>query len=261
MNAPGWFRFTLVAGALAVLCLTGGATAQKPLNAQERDAIYRRAETVFDQAALFKPAEPTSVGNIAVKLAPLFICELASTNAAEAQPASLREVSFFEGEVVVGGKAHRQVSFVWKRPGSKRRGVRITLNLAGLPVIWEVLDISTRAQVVFVSQNLDAAATREFGTSLPGRRFAVERAVGETPDVVVARVNDEAPVAMGPIVHLDGRGKITTVNCRCMTTQARHLVGTANYELKLLSAPTNGKREILGTNCGIGEKLRLPPAF
>lgn len=250
-----------VCGALAGLCLAGCATAAKPPAAQNREAIYRRVETIFDQAMLLKPVDPADSGSPAVKLTPLLICELASTNAADLQRVGLREVMFFENDVLVSGKAHQQISFVWKQRGGRRQGIRITLNSGGLPAIWEVLDGGAPEAVVFVSQNLEAAAIREFGGALPGRRFAVERGVAETPDVVVARVNDDAPVAMGPIVHLDAQGEITSVNCRCMSTQARQLVATANYELKQSSAVTKGNHGILGTNRSFAEKLRLPQSL
>jgi hypothetical protein len=259
--AAGRFWWTLNSGALAGFALAGCVTGPRPLDAREREAIYRRTDTVFSQATLFKPMESAVVSNLAAKLAPLFICDVASTNAVDVRNPSLREVSFFEGEVMVGGQAHPQVGFVWKQPGSKRQGVRLTLDAAGLPAIWEVWHPTSQANVFFVSQKLEAAARRQFGPPLPGRRFAVERSLPEAPSAVVARALDDAPVAMGPVVHLDGQGNITTVNCRCMATQARQLVVTADYELKPLSAATTAHREALGTNRRFAEMLRLPPAF
>jgi hypothetical protein len=247
--------------ALAGMCLAGCATGRKPLSTEQRAAICQRTELMFENAALLKPAETAPSDSPGAKLAPLFVQEIRAMNgiAPEAAPMT---VFFSEGTVMLRGKAHAQVSYTWQTPASApRRGVRITLNPAGLPVVWEVLNADSRAQVIFVSQNLEVTAIRAFGGALPGRHFAVERSVTETPNVVVARVLDDAPVAMGPIMHLDAQGEVTTVNCRCMSTKAQHLVATANYELKPPSAVTKGNREILETNRSLAEKLRLPTSF
>ena len=77
------------------------------------------------------------------------------------------------------------------------QGIRITLNSAGQPAIWEVLADGSGAELIFVSQSLEAAALAEFGKPLPGRRYAIERSVEEAPSVVVARVIDDGPMAHG----------------------------------------------------------------
>jgi hypothetical protein len=247
--------------ALAGVCLAGCVPGGKPLSAEQRATIHQRAEFTFENAVLLKPTDIASSYSLGAKLAPLFVQEIRATKGVTPQTAP-RTVFFSEGEVILAGQTRAQVSYIWQTPGnSSRRGVRIPLNAAGLPVVWEVLNEGSQAQVIFVSQNLEAAALREFGGALPGRHFAVERSMTETPNVVVARVLDDAPVAMGPIVHLDAQGEITTVNCRCMSTQARHLVATAYYELKPLPAVASGNHEILGTSRSRVEKLRLPPAF
>lgn len=261
MKAPRRFWQTAVCIALAGVCFAGCITGGKPLSAEERTAICQRAEFTFENAVLLKPGETAPGDSLGVELAPLFVQEMRATNRVPPRAASLT-VFFSEGTVMPGGKAHAQVSYTWQMPvGASRRGIRITLNPAGLPVLWEVLNENSRVQVIFVSQNLEAAAIREFGGALPGRHFAVERSAAETPNVVVARVLDDAPVAMGPIVHLDAQGEITSVNCRCMSTQARQLVATANYELKQSSAATKGNHGILGANRSFAEKLRLPQSL
>ena len=135
------------------------------------------------------------------------------------------------------------------------QGIRITLNSAGQPVIWEVLADSSGAELFFVSQNLEAAAMAEFGKPLPGRRYAIERSVEAAPDVVVARVIDDGPVAMGPIVYLSaGTRAVSTLICRCMPAQARKLLATSTYDLAAIPgrfdelAHHAGKSDVTGAS-------------
>jgi hypothetical protein len=72
----------------------------------------------------------------------------------------------------------------------------------------------------------------EFGKPLAGRRYSVERGVKESPNVVVARVIEDGPIAMGPMVYLSaGSRSVSTLICRCMAAQAKQLVESRNYEL------------------------------
>jgi hypothetical protein len=112
------------------------------------------------------------------------------------------------------------------------QGIRITLDSAGLPVIWEVLADRSGAELICVSQNLEAAAVAEYGKPLSGRRYTIERSREEAPNVIVARVIDDGPVAMGPIVYLSaGTRAVSTLICRCMPAQAKRLLGTSVYDL------------------------------
>jgi hypothetical protein len=94
---------------------------------------------------------------------------------------------------------------------------------------------------MFVSHSLEVAALAEFGKPLPGRRYAIESSVEEAPDVIVARVIDDGPVAMGPIVYLSASTRtVSTLICRCMPAQVRRLVATSTYDLlPFQSGPTN----------------------
>jgi hypothetical protein len=112
------------------------------------------------------------------------------------------------------------------------QGIRVTLNSSGQPVIWEVLADSSGAAVIYVSRNLEAPAAAEFGKPLPGRHYTVERSLEGAPNVIVARIIDDGPVAMGPIVYLSaGTRAVATLICRCMPAQAKRLLGTSVYDL------------------------------
>ncbi len=194
----------------------------------------------FTNAVLLKPCEPASTNELGYRLSPLIVQEIAPAEANAWTNASPLILLFAEGEAWVAGKWRQQVSFVWNQrvaaprnvePTSVWQGIRITLNAAGQPAIWEVLRDSLGAEVVFVSQNVETVALRKLGPARPGRRFAIEQGLVEMRNLVVARAIDEGPVPMGPIVHVTTRGDITTVNCRCMTTQTRQLVAQGCYGL------------------------------
>jgi hypothetical protein len=117
-------------------------------------------------------------------------------------------------------------------PALPLQGVRITLSAAGQPMLWEVLTDCSGAELFFVSQNLEAAAAAEFGKPLPGRRYVIERSMLACPGVIVARLVDDSPVAMGPIVYLNAwTRRVSTLICRCMPAQARKLLATRTYDL------------------------------
>lgn len=235
---------------------------KQPDTGRQRAANEDRAALIFTNAVLLKPCETVPATNLALTLAPLLLQEIAGSGPGSNH--SLATVYYQLGAVQFAGTTRPQMTYLWSRGDEKRleRGVRLTLDSRGSPVIWEVLDDRPDPRVVFVSRSLEERARTAFGPPVPGRRFAVEQPINVAPDVVVARVNEDGPVAMGPIVHLTApRGEISTVICRCMPTQARQLAATVYYELKPLSAATNVVLEILGTNRCLAGKLRLPPDF
>jgi len=231
--------------------------------------IDQRATNEFAEAVFFKPTEPKSK-DMGFTLAPLILQQVNDTKEPPSLPDQFGTLSMSNGAPVIDrsrpavyweadtvqikGKAHARFSYLWcyapcpleseREPGIKRvasgqaepalplQGMRITLNSAGQPAIWEVLADSSRAKLFFVSQNLEAAAMAEFGKPLPGRRYAIERSVEAAPDIVVARVINDGPVVAGPIVYLStGTRAVSTLICRCMPAQARKLLASSTYDL------------------------------
>ena len=231
--------------------------------------IYDRATNEFAEVHFFKPAE-SRTNDLSFTLAPLIIQDvnraieplsspdrfgmLSVSNRAPVLDRS-RPAIYWEADTVqVRGKAHARFSYVWcyspgsggseRGPGADGvptartnfplplQGIRITLDSAGQPVIWEVLADNSGAKLIFVSRGLEAAAAAEFGKPLSGRRYAIECSVETAPEVIVARVIDDGPVAMGPIVYLSaGTREVSTLICRCMPAQARKLQATSPYDL------------------------------
>jgi len=277
--------------------------------------IYQRATNEFAEAVFYKPAE-SAAKDLSFSLAPLILQEapaakepLSRTDRFGTLSVSTgapvldhsRPAIYWEADAVqVNGKALARFSYVWcyapdslepervqgmtnaaagpAKPGLPLQGIRITLNSAGQPGIWEVLADSSRAKLFFVSQNLEAAAMAEFGKPLPGRRFAAERSEEAAPDVVVARVIDDNAVAAGPIVYLSaGTRAMSTLICRCMPAQAKKLLAASTYDLlPFHTASTNSLfrqgRLVLPERAAfwpgedsdgtkLGASLRLPKAF
>jgi hypothetical protein len=255
--------------ALVGLCVTACAPKRKPLTFEQRLAIYERSHLQFANAALFKPVETGPTNTLGFKLAPLLLQEVVDTNKVAVAPV----VYFQEGTVQLNGSPHDQVTFVWNSPKpagatgvqSTVQGIRITLSASGAPVIWEVLKDDSGAELTFVSQSVEAAALKPFGKPVAGRRFAIEASPETAPDAIVARVIEDGPVPMGPIVHLNaGSHNVSTLICRCMPTQAKNLLATGTYQLRPLAEsklrPPFGKP---GEEAAarLQRNLRLPPGF
>ena len=242
----------------ALAALGGGCGSQRQLVHVSQPARWRaeleaRTATVFATGVLYKP-NPAPFETLASKLAPLIIQQLnaagtetdgaqfGSVDATQAVDTSQPAVYASDRQISIHGQTHAQVTFVWcyapegTSPGSALiQGLRITLNRAGAPVIWEPLFAEENLRVIFVADSLEAAAAGEFGQPLPGRRYSIEPGLEQAPAVFVARVIDDGPVPMGPMVYLEARTRsITTVLCRCMPAQIRQVTATEQYDVLAL---------------------------
>ncbi len=242
-------RISQFLGALAVAMLATATLAQEP-----PPSFYESAAVAFEQARLIKPIEETNTA-IAYALAPLLIQEVKGTNPVRLRPS---EVFFRFGSTQLQGRERPQVSYWWrleeaelspgapetgsasKRPAPDRwQGVRQTRDDAGRPAIYEVLADPAAIAQIYIAQSVESATRAEFGSALPGRRFAIEASLDAAPQVVVPRVIEDAPAVMGPILYLRaGTHEVATLICRCMPSQAIHLVGTGYYKLIAASPPS-----------------------
>jgi hypothetical protein len=159
--------------------------------------------------------------------------------------ASGREVVDTERPTVYAAESHLilkdiycpQRVYVWAYPAADSRcavwrGVRETYGPNGYPLIWEVLSSKGQPSVLFLCSTLEEAAEKEYGRALPGRKSCAERALDEQPDVVVARILPPGAEPAGPMVYLDAASNtITTLLCRCMPAQAKHLADGPSYDV------------------------------
>jgi len=237
-----------LAGGLGPSCAPRepASSGRRSIDASTGDALRARAGEWIEEGWLSKPGRSLE-GTALFVMAPLVVHAAPGTG--DRRPAigavsgdplavdpSRPTVYYRRSSASIHGSNHEQWSFAWWYASDEarpvRQGVRITLDREGLPMVWEVLDDSTGAELVFVSEDLETAALESFGDVEPGRDFAVERSTGDSPDVVVVRVIESGPIAMGPFVYLDGSSHdVRTVICRCMPSQVDAILGTDEYEL------------------------------
>jgi hypothetical protein len=265
---------------LLTLCACQLPSKQVPMPGSARASLDARLQKVFTNSVLYKP-QPTSTGSLAFKLAPLILWELDSsageTNTTpfgrvtgHALPMTRPVVYTTEGEVTLHGQSHAQLTYFWVYPKSGHanklsvEGIRLTLDSAGQPVIWEVLSENAESRTTFVAESLEEAARNQYGTPLPERRYSVEGRSTSALCPMVARLVDNSSVPMGPMIYLQAQPRmITTVLCRCMPAQVKSVTTTAYYELlpeaALEALSTSGHMSF--GNSSLEHCLRLPTTF
>jgi hypothetical protein len=254
---------TLLAAPLAALLALSCAAQERP------HGLDVGAPLLFEQAQLLKPQERPDLG-LAFTLAPLILQEVRGTNG-PLTPAKVffqlgvvrirdrdhAQMTYWwhydpAGSRPLDGAGRREPVFrggavrLLRTPsplGSARpardeagplraQGVCLTLDSNGVPVIYEVLASHGKPPQLFVTQSLEAAARAEFGAPLPGCHHTIERSTNDAPDILLARVIDDPPAVMGPILYLRAAThEVATLICRCMPSQARELVGQGTYQL------------------------------
>ncbi len=247
-----------VAGILTLagllLALVAPALRAAELTPEIRASIYDRTTNQFARADYFKPIEAKTNG-LAELLAPLIMLQ---TEAGDGRgKESVRPTLFWDSDTItVHGRPHARFSYVWFYAGTRNtprafamspipqyggdgrepQGVRITLNSAGLPVIWEILADPSGAQLIFVARSVETAAAAEFGAPLASRRYSVEAGLTNAPDVIVPRLIEDSAAALGPILYLAAPDhNVSTLLCRCMPAQAKQLGTTTVYSLAPLA--------------------------
>jgi len=237
--------------------LVSGCADANVVEAAERRAIYRRADAILATGLLASPAEPPA-DEAVHSMAPLLVQDLGGASAPTAAdtPGRLRSVE--PGRTVVepgeptvyhatstttiGGRPYTTWTYRWWYPSTDERdaiarGIRMTVDDAGFPFVWEVLGDSSGARPIFVATALDAAASKRLGPPPDGRAFAVERPVPERPDVVVPGLLEPGPVPLGPFVYLTpDEHDVGALICRCMPSRVERIVESTTYRLKPLDA-------------------------
>ncbi len=179
-------------------------------------------------------------------------------------------VYYRRSRCTLDGREYAQMIFLWfyaqpiepdESSSLPVQGIRITLDFVGLPVIWETMANDQPTRIVFASRSLETLARQQHGPPLPGRRHSLETAlasdgvasdvvasdvvasdavasdaVASEPGAIVARVLEDGPLPMGPIVHLLRDGGVATLSCRCMPSQVDNYVETLPYNLVPIQA-------------------------
>jgi hypothetical protein len=243
--------------------------------------VYLRATNEFAQANFFKPAEPP-ITDLSFTLAPLILQQvsgdlgpthpperfglLTRSNGVLTVDTSRPTLYVVADTIQIRQKPYAQLAYLWVYAGESGgpglpslgvQGVRVTLNTSGQPAIWEMLADHSGAEVFFVTQKLEEAAKAEYGEPLPGRHCSIEPSWAEAPQAVVARVLEDGPVAMGPMVYLKaGTHDVSTVLCRCMPAQVKKLLQTSTYSMAHLAV--GRPHELLDE---ARWRAQVPPAF
>lgn len=194
-------------------------------------SIYDRASVRVARGTLYRPSSGGEVPARVSEFAPLFVRrsgdDVATTDGLVVR-ASI-------GSVRVGEREFEQITYRWSReeePNASLNGIRVTIDANGFPVIYEVVEPERGMTLLFVSKSVEEAAHDAHGPPLHGRRYAVEQSVSDRPAVVVARVIEDGPQPMGPIVYLSPDGvTVETLICRCMPSQVDELVASETYPL------------------------------
>ena len=240
-----------LATALVSSLIMGCARPRPALAPATATTIQNRVRAVFPNVILGKPKTSGLDQPLAVQLAPLLIWETSST---PLEPA--RTVTVQSGITLLHNRWHRQFTYRWND-----QSVRITLNSADQPVLWEIQRDSTGATVLYAAQSLEHAARAEFGPALPTRKFSLERSSAEAPEVVLANVIEDGPLAMGPILYLRGQpADVIALICRCMPSQFQTVLETTEYELQPYPVPPTQPGADFSTN-SLHQHLRLPRQF
>ncbi len=251
MNWKVWLALLFV----AVGCRREKGDRTGMASTEDLGRLYARQEVHYETGVFFKPG-PQLDGSHPTELFPLIIQQaqpgqvtpelgvLGSADADRWEVDTGRPVIYAgRSDASIRGQIHEQLVYVWvyasgtvanRERESLVQGLRMTVNDAGYPIVWEVLG-DPFPHMIFVSAELEAAAAAEFGQPLPGRRFSIERDFAERRDVAVVRSLADAPVPMGPFVYLQAAtGDVDTIICRCMASQVDDLFETVEYDLRPL---------------------------
>jgi hypothetical protein len=229
---------------VAPLLWTPACAASAPTEPTKRDRLVENAARRFGRAVLYKPRE--GIGHDVDQTFVPLIVEQADNESAAAKPAPKTLYSAVSS-VELGGEQFDQVTFAWTYNGERSdpqsvcgrlRGVRITIDNDGYPLIWEALSDGTDRLPVFVAESLEQEAKTTFGEPQSGARVALEQKPRPAAEAVIVGTVEQGPVPMGPYVYLSSAPQrtITTILCRCSPSQVDEFIATAEYDLQPLKA-------------------------
>ncbi len=210
--------------------------------------IYALADLHLPDAMYYKPA--ASASDLDAYAAPLILQEVQPAGrigrvhvdepGRPTVEAGTPTVYYGRSRGTLDGSEYERLIFLWfyaplveseSSSSLPVQGVRITYDSEGLPILWETMANDQPTRIVFASRRLETLARQQYGPPLPGRRHSLETALASEPGAIVARVLEDGPLPMGPIVHLLRDGSIGTLICRCMPSQVDNFAETLPYDL------------------------------
>lgn len=244
------FPALLLTGAVLLLpacrshpTVTGPANGPRPPRANPAAPTNDR----FARARLWKPPDAPTTQGWSGLLAPLILEEVIGTEPAPGTPTPHLRMFAHEESIFVGGRLRPQIFYLWRQeeastsgrhPPPPWQGIRILLGSRDLPILWETAGTVVPRRHLYVARHWEEAAARRWGPPAPPRRFAVETPAATQPHApaFVTDIFDDAPMPMGPIVHITADGRIASLICRCSPARVQRLSSQLPYELQPLSA-------------------------
>lgn len=230
----------LVATSIAAGCSDDGPDAVEEVS-RPKLGVRERTLTRFGTAAQLMPGN-LQEDHLPSSLAPLILVKdnVVGQWGAVGSDGGLERVDtpvvyYGTTRALVTGRYRDQYHYHWWHRADeddqwRSQGVRITVDEAGLPRVWEVQNDASKLRLLYVSERLEQQARRRHGD--PVRVHAIERSAEDLPDVVVARTLTDGPVPMGPWVYVEsGAGDVITLVCRCMPSQASGPLERTDYQL------------------------------
>lgn len=142
----------------------------------------------------------------------------------------------------------------------------LTLDRQGTTIIARVIQSGFNVDRYFVTESMEAAARKQHGPPLAGRRYSIEPAIEKSADAsaheaLVPRLMSSVPEPAGPWVYIDGEdGFVTTVLCRCSASQIKAFTEKVEYDIRPVSdVPASIKLPDLSAPSAAA--LRLPTAI
>lgn len=265
------------AGVAALACAL--SCAANPANNQpDREKTTQRASQRFERAVLFKPKDPGLLG-VEFTFAPLIVEDVqqaaATPPAADPQSSipALERIVYHSSRIAkIGGEKFDQIEYVWMlhaprpngpSPCADFRGVRITLDHDGYPLVWEALSSEMDPHLVFVAESLEAEAKAAFGAPKSESRLALEPEKPQDSNAIIVAAIEQGPVPMGPYVYLSRPPERAIVNvlCRCSPSLVDNFVATPTYELRPLEVIEQQCPELakkLGATSRLDSIMRWP---
>jgi len=260
----------------------------------EHGEIVSRSEAAFDFAAYLKPRDDVAETPTG-KLAPLMGIRVLKDKE-KAPPGRLPwpahapddedaapTLYHVTDQDKFGNESLARTSFIWfSRDDAVMNSVdstaapipytavSFTVDRSGTTIVARVMQSGSTVDRYFVTESLEAAARKEFGPPLTGRRYSIERGLspvddkpsGSTPrQSLVPKLLFSAPEPTGPWVYIDGEdGFVTTVHCRCSASQIKVFTDKVEFDIKPVSdIPASIKVPDLSAQSSAA--LRLPSAI
>jgi hypothetical protein len=194
-------------------------TASSPAASVDRDAVLSRTERDFESAVLFRPND-NAEREAAVMRAPLLLLQNGSAGSEPPQ------VAYAQTET-------SWTFYWWGGAMSRPQAIHATLGDDLFPIAYQVFNDSDGAELWFADLEIEQQRSETLGSPLVDRRYALEPAASDAPELVIGGLYEPGPMPLGPFVYLwEGSNDVNVILCRCMAARVYDIVDSIGYELQ-----------------------------